>query len=254
MTRKPLAVANWKMNHGLNQTIKFVTEFTAKALPEDVDVVICPPFTALYTLDIALDEDTEIKIGAQNCHFEESGAYTGEVSVEFLKDVNCSYVIVGHSERRQYFNEDEPLLLKKLRAVLEAELIPIYCVGENDKQRETGQTFRVIEHQLNGCLAELTKDQMGVTVIAYEPVWAIGTGKTATPELAGEVHAFIRKWVADKFGSSFGQAVRILYGGSVKPDNTRELMSQLDIDGVLVGGASLRADSFFDIVTCCQSR
>ncbi len=253
MMRTPLAVANWKMNNSISETIKFVTEFSAQSLPDSVEIVLCPPFTSLYTLGIALEDDSSIKIGAQNCHYELNGAYTGETSVEFLKDMNCSYVILGHSERRQYFSEDEALLTKKLMTVLETEISPIYCVGENEKQRDAGETFKVIQTQLSGALSKLSKDQIERTVIAYEPVWAIGTGKTATPEQANEVHAFIRKWISDNFGLSFALGMRILYGGSVKPENTRELMVKPDIDGVLVGGASLKATSFFDIVSSCQN-
>ncbi|MBF0106341.1 MAG: triose-phosphate isomerase [Deltaproteobacteria bacterium] len=252
MTRTPLIVANWKMNHGLDETIKFVAEISRSTLPDKVEVVLCPPYTSLHTLSVALGEGATIKAGAQNCHFEIKGAYTGEVSVEFLKELSCEYVIIGHSERRQYFKEDNKFLNKKLHCAIEAKLIPIYCIGELESERESGDTFNVIARQMQEGLAGLAKDQIGEMVFAYEPVWAIGTGKTATPEIAQEVHAFIRKWIATNFGTLYAELPRILYGGSVTPDNAGALIAQRDIDGALVGGASLSASNFLKIISVCR--
>ncbi|OVE81586.1 triose-phosphate isomerase [bacterium K02(2017)] len=252
MQREPLVVANWKMNNGLEDTIKFITEFGRSTLPESVEVVICPPFTSIYTLSVALGEDSELKIGAQNCYHEKSGAYTGEISADFIREIPCEYVIVGHSERRQIFKEDNELLQKKLIRVIEAKLTPIYCVGETLDEREADKTFDVIKDQLEQALLKFDKDQISEMVFAYEPVWAIGTGKTATPELAQEVHAFIRKWIGKNFGTSYAELPRILYGGSVKPENASALMAQPDIDGALVGGASLKPEDFVEIISACR--
>lgn len=249
MKRKPLIIANWKMNHGVEDSIKFMAGFTKKKLPENVDVVICPPFTSLYTMGITLSEIKAVALGAQNCHAEASGAFTGEISANFLEEIECKYVLIGHSERRHIFNETDEFLQKKLIHVLHTSLIAVLCVGETESERDSGKTFDIIRKQLNVLTMEHT-DELSRLVIAYEPVWAIGTGKTATPAQAQEVHHFIRKWVQEKFGLARAQELRLLYGGSAKPDNTRELMSQEDIDGLLVGGASLKADSFCDIIHC----
>lgn len=212
-----------------------------------VEVVLGPPFTALSAV-AEMVRGTGIGLAAQNVHYEPKGAYTGEVSAAMLKDAGCTHVIIGHSERRQYFGETDETVNRKLAAVLPAGMTPIVCVGETLIEREAGNAFSVIEAQLAGGLRDIGPKQMEKTVIAYEPVWAIGTGKTATPEQAQEVHAFIRGFIKKLHGEAIASAVRILYGGSVKPDNVRELMSMADIDGALVGGAALKADSFSALV------
>lgn len=252
MNRRRLAIANWKMNYGIGETIKYVTELTRSTLPESIDIVICPPFTSLYTLSVALGDSEQVKIGAQNCFYQDNGPFTGEVSVEFLKEVNCQYVIVGHSERRHLFHEDDRLISKKLGEVVHYGLNPVFCVGEMENDRDAGKTFEVIAHQLEEGLKNFEKDQISQTVIAYEPVWAIGSGKNATPGQAQEVHSFIRKWAGKKFGTSYAGEMRIVYGGSVKPDNVGPFMTQEDIDGVLVGGSSLKPKEFLDIISRCR--
>lgn len=248
MNRKTLIVANWKMNHGVEDSLKFFAQFTRQPLSlAGVDVAICPPFTSLYTAGVAL-QDTGIALGAQNCHFEDTGAYTGEVSAAFLKELGCDYVIVGHSERRQIFGEINADIAKKLTKVLEHNMTPIFCVGETDEERKAGNTFRVIEKQMQEGMTRLDRESAARIVFAYEPVWAIGTGNTATPEQAQEVHAFIRGLLHKAYGTAVGGQSRVLYGGSVKPENVRALMTQPDIDGGLVGGASLEADQFIEIV------
>ena len=214
---------------------------------KDVDVVVAPPYTALHAVGKAL-EGTGIGLSAQNVHHEPKGAFTGEVSVAMLKDAGCGYVIIGHSERRQYFGETDGSVNKKFAAALAAGLTPIVCVGETLEERERGDAFKVIERQLAGGFDQAGPKQMETAVIAYEPVWAIGTGKTASPAQAQEVHAFIRGWLTKTHGEGIAQAVRIQYGGSVKPDNVAELMGMEDIDGALVGGAALTADSFSKLV------
>ncbi len=250
MRSHPLIIANWKMHHGMSDTIKFCTELSRSALPTDVDVAICPPFTVLYTLSVVLGDDSLIAMGAQNCHFEDHGAYTGEVSPLFLKEMSCRYVIVGHSERRQYFAESNSFIGKKIQKLLELDMQPVFCIGETLTERQSEQTFGVLEKQLKEAFAEVQADkaQLKNIVIAYEPVWAIGTGVTATPAQAQEVHAWIRQWLVKQFGSDLSQSLKIIYGGSVKPDNAKELMSQADIDGALVGGASLRSKDFCAII------
>lgn len=248
MHRKPLIAANWKMHLGVEESLKFITHFTRQPISfAQVDVAICPPFTSLYTASVAL-QGTEIHLGAQNCHWEDSGAFTGEVSPVFLKDLGCRYVIVGHSERRHIFRETDNEIAKKLAKATEHFLTPIFCVGETDEERRAGKAFEVLSRQLKDGLALLEREQIGKMVIAYEPVWAIGTGLTATPAQAQEAHAFIRNTISKNFGTSFGLEVRILYGGSVKPDNIRTLMHEADIDGALVGGASLKPEVFLDMV------
>lgn len=229
----------------------------AKALVEDlkgrvqdvknVEVVVCPPFISLMAVRDAI-AGSIIQLGAQNVYWEKSGAFTAEVSAPMLKSVGCTYVIIGHSERRTYFGETDNTVNKRIFAALAEGLKPIVCVGETLEEREAGKTFDVIRRQMTGGLANLSQEQMIPIVIAYEPVWAIGTGKTATPDQAQEVHAFIRKLLAELFGDVTAEATRIQYGGSVKADNASELMGQPDIDGALVGGASLKADSFEGIV------
>lgn len=248
LERKPVIAGNWKLNKTVKEAIELVTllkrsltDFTV------VDVVVCPVFTALDPLAEVLME-SGIGLGAQDVYWEEKGAFTGEVSASLLKDAGCQYVIVGHSERRQFFHETHETVNKKTQAVLKNDLVPIVCVGEMLAEREAGKTFKVLEEQLKGAFAGFTQDQMKNIILAYEPVWAIGTGKVATPAQAEEAHDFIRKEVAKGFGADVAGKIRIQYGGSVKPDNIKDLMRQPDIDGALVGGASLVAKDFIDIV------
>lgn len=246
--RKPLVAANWKMNHTVEDALKFVAIFTADAKAiAGVDVVIASPFTDLYPLSEALD-DTEYKLAGQNLYWEDTGAFTGEISGVFLKDVGCTYVIIGHSERRQYFGETDATVNKRLLAALKHQITPIMCVGETLEEREANRTWDVVERQLRDGLASINLSTVRDFVIAYEPVWAIGTGRTASPEQAQEVHGLIRTWLAKTYGAAVAEKTRILYGGSMKPSNSRELMTKPDIDGGLVGGASLDPKQFAEIV------
>ena len=248
--RKPLMAANWKMNLSLGEARELISAI--KQAPIDfgtVDVLIAPPFT---TLPLACDllAGTSVFVAGQNMHWEQQGAFTGEVSPLMLKEIGCSHVILGHSERRTLFFETSELINKKAFTAREAGLVPIVCIGETLEEREAEKTFSIVETQLNESLAsfigKINPDQN--FILAYEPVWAIGTGKTATPVQAQEVHKYIRDWLAKNLDPDVGDDVRILYGGSVKPDNIIELMAQPDIDGALIGGASLKADSFLSIV------
>ena len=214
---------------------------------DSLDIVICPVFTALDAVGKAL-KGSNIQMGAQNCYLKESGAYTGEISPQMLKEVGCAWCIIGHSERRQYFHESDELLNQKLRFALGAGLKVMFCIGETLEERESGKMNDVLIRQVTHGLQGLSAEDFAAVAIAYEPVWAIGTGVTATPEQAQEAHAFVRGLVKDQFGASVADGVRILYGGSVKPDNAAELMSKPDVDGSLVGGAALKADSFAGIV------
>jgi len=241
-----LIVGNWKM-HGLREEARAL----ARAVHEGVrnlhgrEVGIAPPFTALTTVAEAL-AGSAVTLGAQNMHWEERGAFTGEISPLMLRDAGCRFVILGHSERRQYFGEDDASVPRKVRAARAQELTPIVCVGETLSEREAGQTLDVVGRQVRGALLGLQADAIRHVVVAYEPVWAIGTGRVATPQQAQEVHCWIRNLLAETFGS-VAEEVRILYGGSVKPENIDELMAEADIDGALVGGASLQAESFVRI-------
>ncbi|MDO8520409.1 MAG: triose-phosphate isomerase [Deltaproteobacteria bacterium] len=246
--RPPLIVANWKMNHTVSESLKFATVLGKQALSKEVEIVICPPFSSLQSLSIALHDMGGIKLGAQNCHWEESGAYTGEVSAVFLKELECAYVLVGHSERRHLFGESDETINKKLIAVLSQNLSPIFCIGETEQERKENKTTSVIKKQLEEGLKTIRRDEMGRMVIAYEPVWAIGTGQNATPEQAEEVHTLIRSWISKAYSEETAAALRILYGGSVKGDNITSLMKKPNIDGALVGGASLAVDSFLKII------
>lgn len=214
---------------------------------KDRDILVCPAFTALNSVSKVL-KGSNINLGAQNVHWEAKGAFTGEIAVPMLLDAECKYVIIGHSERRQYFGETDETVNKRIKAVFTAGLIPIACIGETLEEREKNITFNVIERQMKNGLKGLTQEQADILVIAYEPVWAIGTGKTASPQQAEEVHAYIRKLYKEMYGQDSSDKIRILYGGSVKPDNTAELMKQPNIDGALVGGASLEIESFTKIV------
>ncbi|MBP2645002.1 MAG: tpiA [Firmicutes bacterium] len=245
--RKPIIAGNWKMHKTVSQSVSFVEELSGLIGGADkVETVICPPFTALYAVrDLAKGK---IQYGAQNMHWQEQGAFTGEVSPVMLKDVGCKYVIIGHSERRQYFAETDATVNNKLKAAFVHDIIPIMCVGETLEQREKGDTEAVVEEQVRKGLLDLTAEQVGAMVIAYEPIWAIGTGRTASSDDANAVCAFIRRTIAQVIGSQAAENVRIQYGGSVKPDNIRELMNKSDIDGALVGGASLEAASFVKLI------
>ena len=246
--RTPIIAGNWKMNKNSLEAIAIAEELKRELVDViGVDIVVCPPFTALQSVSEALT-DININLGAQNIHWADSGAFTGEVGALMLKDFGVHYVIIGHSERRQYFGETNETVNKRIRAALKHDLTPIVCIGENLSEREAGQTFAVVGIQLEGSLAGLTPQEMEKIVLAYEPVWAIGTGKTATPQQAQEVHAFIRGVLLKMFGNKTAEAVRIQYGGSVTPENIASLITQPDIDGALVGGASLKAPSFAAIV------
>jgi len=246
--RKPLMAGNWKMYKTPAETHAFFESFKPLvAAANGCDIVICPPFPDLHT---AVKEagGSAIGVGAQNLYWGKEGAVTGEVSGHMLQAAGCRYVIVAHSERRQYFGETEADVVRKTQAALEWNLIPIVCVGERLEERESGATETVLAQQFDDGLAPLTPEQFAKIVIAYEPVWAIGTGRTATPQIAADAHRFIRQRVAAKFGDARAAATRILYGGSVKPDNVKALMAEEEIDGALVGGASLEPKSFAAIV------
>lgn len=247
--RKQIIAGNWKMHTDLAEATILVEGIKAVLTEGEVsrEVVVCPPFTGLSTV-ADLIEDTEVRLGAQNMYFEPKGAFTGEVSPLMLTDVGCHYVILGHSERREYFGETDALINQKIKAAFQYDLIPILCVGESLAQREANETQTFINSQLTAGLADLTAEQVSQMVIAYEPIWAIGTGKTATAEQAGEVCTAIRAKVAELFDKETAEVLRIQYGGSVKGSNAQEILSQLDIDGALVGGASLKADDFMAII------
>lgn len=256
MSRKPIIAGNWKMNllqadaKALFEGIQgFVKDFTAQQLPT---VVVAPVFTSLSVVNSVKCDcgcgENKINVAAQNCHWEKSGAYTGELSVEMLADAGCSYIIIGHSERRQYFSETDEMINKKAKAILAGGLIPIICCGETLEQREAGVTDEHIATQIRAALNGLSEEEISKSVIAYEPIWAIGTGKTCDSVEANRVIAMIRNVVKQVSSESAGEAIRILYGGSVKPSTIEEQMSQSDIDGALIGGASLTAESFNEII------
>src|ERR1043166_3751632 len=246
--RKLIVAGNWKMNKTVAEGLALVSDLKIDlANVKEVDIVVCPPFTALESVSKAT-LDSNLKLGAQNMSENNVGAYTGEIAAGMLKEFSVRYVILGHSERRQYQKEFDELIAKKAAAAHAASLKPIVCVGETLAEREGNQTEKVLETQVRGSLAGLSKDQMTETILAYEPVWAIGTGKTATTQQAQDAHAFIRGILGKMFDETVARRVRIQYGGSVKPSNARELMSQADVDGALVGGASLEARSFSDII------
>jgi len=246
--RKKVIAGNWKMNKDLNESQDLISKII-NGLGNDTkcDVIVCPPFTSLSEVS-SLIKTTSVMLGAQNLYFEDSGAFTGEISASMLKSVGCEYVIVGHSERRSIFGELNDVINKKIKKALEHSLKPIFCVGELLEQREDGTTMEVVKNQILNGLKDITPVQLSEIIIAYEPVWAIGTGKTATPEQAQEVHAAIRELIVEKFSEDLADNLVIQYGGSVKPDNAGELLSKQDIDGALVGGACLKADSFLGII------
>ncbi len=248
MTRRPIIAANWKMHKTIVEAIDFVTRLKRGAYEmEDIDIVVCPSFTALAEVSEVLNE-SNIALGAQDLFWEEKGAFTGEVSAGQLKDAGCSHVIIGHSERRQFFGETNQTVCKKIKAALRAGLIPIVCVGETLQEREENKTEALIARQFAEGFEGLSPEDFRPVVIAYEPVWAIGTGRNATAQQAEDVHRFVRKLIRDKFGRECAEQCRIQYGGSVKPGNITELMVQEDMDGALVGGASLDVDSFVEIL------
>ena len=247
--RKLIIAGNWKMNKTVAEALALVRDLKLElANIREVDIVVCPPFTALESVSKAIIDDSNIRLGAQNMSENNFGAHTGEICAGMLKEFSVRYVILGHSERRQYQKESDALIAKKAVAAHAASLKPILCVGETLAEREGGLMESVLETQVRGSLAGLTREQMPETIVAYEPVWAIGTGKTATTQQAQETHAFIRGLLVKLFGEVVAKKVRIQYGGSVKPANARELMSQPDVDGALVGGAALETRSFADIV------
>jgi len=248
MKRRPLLAGNWKMHRTVLEAYHLVTEIGKCAAGlDDRDVILAPPFTAIHKVAEVL-KGSDVEVAAQNVCWEEEGAFTGEISPKMLKSAGATAVIIGHSERRQIFHEDHEIINKRLKGALKFQLMPIFCIGETLEERESDKTFEVLEEQLKKGLAGISFEDMEKTVVAYEPVWAIGTGKTATKEQAQEVHAFIRKLLAEMFEKDIADSVRILYGGSVKPDNVDELMAQPDIDGALVGGAALDAESFCRII------
>jgi len=246
--RKPIIAGNWKMNKTLSEAVDFVRQVKALVADvRDIEIIVAPPFTALQAISREIEGST-IELAAQDVFWEPSGAYTGEISPIMLKDVGCRYVIIGHSERRQYFGETNESVQKKIKASLAMGLHPIICVGEALEEREAGRTFDMVKNQVIQCLEGFSPDEMKRMSVAYEPIWAIGTGKTATPQQAEEVHAFIREQLGQITNRQVSEEVRIQYGGSVNPDNISDLMVQPDIDGALVGGASLKAESFSRIV------
>ncbi|MFR7490118.1 MAG: triose-phosphate isomerase [Romboutsia timonensis] len=244
--RKPIIAGNWKMHKTIAEALEFVNEVKDRVNNDKVEAVICAPFTLLKDLKQAT-KGTNIKIGAQNMHFEEKGAFTGEISPLMLKELDMDYVVIGHSERRQYFNETDETVNKKVLKALEVGIDPILCVGETLEEREAGNTKDICKVQVEKALENVSKEDLAKVVIAYEPVWAIGTGKTATSEDANDVIAYIREVVANLYGE-LANEVRIQYGGSVKPSNVAEIMNQSDIDGALVGGASLEANDYVELV------
>lgn len=248
MSRKIIIAGNWKMNKTAAEGVEFIREFSALVSDcKDVEIVVCPTFTALAQV-VEAAAGTNVKVGAQNIHWAENGAFTGEISAEMLKETGVEYVIIGHSERRQYFGETDETVNKRLSAALAAGLIPMVCIGELLEERESGKTEEVLKTQITGAFKDISSEDMEKIVVAYEPVWAIGTGKTATPEMAEETHAFVRSVIAELYTQDVADKVRIQYGGSMKPGNSAELISQADIDGGLVGGASLQPESFAELI------
>ena len=245
--RRPLIAGNWKMNLSRDEAVNLARGVGAAAGDGEVDVLVCPTFVHLDGV-LAAVTGSKVAVGSQDVYFESNGAFTGETSTAMLDDLGCEYVILGHSERRNVIGESDELINQKLHATLKAGLKPILCVGELLEEREAGKTMDVVMSQIEGSLKDVTAEQMGSIVIAYEPVWAIGTGKTATPEQAQQVHADLRSLFASRYNQEVADGVRILYGGSVKPANAAELMACPDIDGALVGGASLKAESFAEII------
>ena len=245
--RRQIIAGNWKAHLTLREAEVLVKQLKASCDATPVDVIVCPSFAALTTVNTLL-QGSSIALGAQDVFWGSQGAFTGEVTTFMLRDVGCRYVIVGHSERRTHFGETDEMVYRKLRAALAQKLTPIVCIGETLSERDAGQTFDVLERQLDGALKECPADVCRGIVLAYEPVWAIGTGRNATPEQAQEAQAFIRTWISKRCGVDLGESIRIQYGGSVNPGNAASILAQPDVDGALVGGASLKAESFAAIV------
>ena len=246
--RKPVIAGNWKLYNKTSEAVTLVQSLAPLVKQtRGVEIVVAPVFTVLAQVAHTL-AGTNVHVAGQDCFWEETGAFTGEIAPGMLRDAGCSHVIIGHSERRQYFSETDETVNKKLRAALDAGLIALFCIGETLEERESEKTFVVLKKQIMGGLAGITKQQMAQLIIAYEPVWAIGTGRTASDQQAQEVHFFVRELMASLYDKETADALRILYGGSVKPENIKGLMAQPDIDGALVGGASLKAESFAAIV------
>ncbi|GMR25293.1 MAG: hypothetical protein BMS9Abin39_0580 [Ignavibacteria bacterium] len=246
--RKKVIAGNWKMNNDLNESQSLVSGIISGLGNDDkCEVIVCPPFTSLNEVH-SLVKDSPVKLGAQNMFFEESGAYTGEISASMLKSVGCEYVILGHSERRTIFGESDEWINKKIKKAIESGLKVIFCIGETLAQREEGETDTVVKNQIIKGLQNVTSENLKTITIAYEPIWAIGTGKTASPGQAQEVHSFIRNLIGEIYSNESADNLIIQYGGSVKPDNAASLLSQPDIDGALVGGACLKPDSFLSII------
>lgn len=246
--RKKIIAGNWKMNTTLNEAIELAKDIVERVKGiEDVDIVICPPYTNLYPV-YQIIKDTNVKLGAQDLHWEDKGAYTGKISADMLLSVGVEYVIIGHSEQRTYFGETDETVNKKVKKALQKGLKPIVCVGETLEEREAGKTKEVVKTQVLGAFKDLSKEEVLKNIIAYEPVWAIGTGRNATPEQADEVHAFIREVLADLYDDEVAQKIRIQYGGSMKPENAKALLEKENIDGGLIGGASLKGESFYKII------
>ena len=251
MPRRIIIAGNWKMNKNIGESIDLANSIKRSLYDvEEVEIVVCPPFTSLSDVN-EITMETNIKLGAQDVYWEKEGAFTGEVSADMLKNVGCEYCIIGHSERRQFFGETNEIVNKKLKVLLKENIKPIVCVGEKLEERKSGRTFDVIKDHVVNSLAGISKEDMSRTVIAYEPVWAIGTGVNATKEQAEEAHKYIRTLLGQMHGDEVAKSVRIQYGGSVKPENIKELILQEDVDGALVGGASLKADSFVQLVKNC---
>lgn len=251
--RTPLIAGNWKMNNNMTESMELVDNLIqlTKDFNKNVEILICPPFTALFSIKNSIN-DSVIKLGAQNMYFEEKGAYTGEVSPIMLHDIGVEYVIIGHSERRQLFNETDDLINKKLKAALKYDIKPILCVGETLEQRESGIEKSIIKNQITNAFKDISDKDSVKIIIAYEPIWAIGTGKNATSNQANEMASFIRKTVSELYGELVSQNMIIQYGGSVKVNNANEILSQNDIDGALIGGASLKAEDFYKIINSAQ--
>lgn len=248
MKRQQIVAGNWKMNMNFQEGRDLASEIINSIGPSEVLTLLCPPFVHLNHISMLTNGISNLEIGAQNCHQSDSGAYTGEVSASMIKSVGASFVIIGHSERREYFNEDNALLAEKINTALKNDLKPIFCCGEKLDVREAGNHEELVKAQVEQGLFHLDAEAFSKVVIAYEPVWAIGTGKTASPQQAQEMHHFIRGLVAKKYGESVANSTSILYGGSCKPDNAEEIFSQPDVDGGLIGGASLKAADFIAIV------
>jgi len=250
--RKKVIAGNWKMNMDLNGSIQLISDLknSLKAIDINCNVIVCPPYTSLETAK-ELIKDSKIQLGAQNMYYEENGAFTGEISASMLKGVGCEFVILGHSERRTVFNEPDSLINKKVLKALSSGLKPIFCIGETLEERESNVTFNVIKKQVVEGLHNVDSNGIKNLIIAYEPVWAIGTGRNATPEQAEEAHVYIRNLIKELYTAEISENIIIQYGGSVKPDNAKELLNQPNIDGALVGGACLKADSFLKIIEAC---